>query len=631
MQKRIPLKNHLQEIRLVTRRAIVACIIMSILILLLIIRFAYLQVYKQHMFSTLSEKNWLDLVPLEPTRGLIYDRHGKLLAENIPVFSLDIIPNKVPSLTKTMTGLAKIISLSESDIWQFQKQLKQYRRFDEIPLKLRLSDEEVARFAENQHRFPGVLIKARLMRHYPFAENFSHVLGYVGRINIQELTELDSVNYSATQYMGKLGIEKYYENELHGTVGYEEDENDASGRSVRIIKQIKPIPGKNLYLTLDGGLQLAAEQALKGLRGAVIAIQPDTGQVLAMVSEPSYDPNIFVSGISQQQFQALQNLPDKPLYNRAVRGLYPLGSTIKPYFALQALESGIITAEDSIYDPGWFQLENSEHIFYDHPHTGHGTVDLNKAITLSCDTYFYKLASKMGIRRMDAILNAFGFGEVTGIDMEEELPGVLASPEWKQRAKKMPWFPGDTVNAGIGQGFMQATPLQLANAVATLANRGKRYMPTLLLGLDELGRPYAPQPPTPLESVPVHNPQNWNNIIKAMQNVVDSKIGTGFRFGPHDLYTIAGKTGTAQVYSKNYRYGAASQKVQDKLRDHALFVAFAPVDKPKIAIAIVVEHYNTAVIVARQIFDYYLGKPTPMIGITAQATKATINQPRPTA
>ena len=359
MQKRIAIKNHIQEIRLITRRCIAVLIIMLLLIVFLIIRLGFLQLSQHDLYTTLSKKNWLDLVPLEPTRGLIYDRNGILLAENIPIFSLDIIPYKVKNLPQTLADISKIIPLSDTDLAQFQKALKQHRRFDEIPLKFHLSEVDVARFSENQYRFPGIFVKARLLRHYPMGETLSHAIGYVGRISTDELEDIDLTNYAATNYIGKLGIEKFYEDELHGTVGYEKVENDASGEPVRVLNQIKPVPGKNLYLTLDSRLQLAAEKALEGSRGAIVVIQPATGEVLAMVSEPNYDPNLFVEGISTHDFQLLQQSPDRPLYNRALRGLYPLASTIKPYMALEGLDSNVTTPTFTIFDPGWYQFPNN--------------------------------------------------------------------------------------------------------------------------------------------------------------------------------------------------------------------------------------------------------------------------------
>lgn len=608
MQKRISIKNHYQEIQLVASRSMIGLIVILFFIFLLILRLLFLQIYKHDVYVTLSTKNWLDLVPIEPTRGLIYDRNGLLLAENTPVFSLDIIPFQVNDLKKTLGNLTKIILLSDSDITQFQKQLRQHRRFDEIPLKLRLSEAELARFIENQHRFPGVVIKARLIRHYPYGMSFSHVLGYVGRINTQELKEIDLTNYSASHYIGKLGIEKYYEEELHGKVGYEQVENDASGKPIRVLKEIKGIPGKNIYLTIDAGLQFTAEKALGDHRGAVIVIQPETGQVLAMVSKPGYDPNLFVLGITQKDYQLLQQSDDRPLFNRALRGLYPLASTIKPFLALKGLDSGTITPDTTINDPGWFQLRNNSHRYHDWRHHGHGIVNLNRAIVSSCDTYFYDLASKMGIRRMNEILTQFGFGALTGIDLDDELPGIVASPEWKSKIKGTHWYEGDTVISGIGQGFMQATPLQLAAAVSTLANRGQRFMPYLVMAEQIPGHRTTSQQPLSLEPVQLQDNEHWNNIISAMQEVVASPQGTAYYFGRHP-YTIAAKTGTAQVVSKRGNPDEEDKQTDlpEKLRDHHLFIAFAPVDKPKIALAIITENSNSAVDAARTIFDYYLG------------------------
>lgn len=619
MQKRVAIKNHYREIQLTTRRALLAALTMAILLFGLIIRLGYLQIVKHDMYTTLATNNWLDLVPIEPTRGLIYDRHGVILAENTPVFSLDIIPYEVAHMDSTLQDLKSIVNLTDDDIQQFQKQLRQHRRFDEIPLKLKLSEEEVARFTENQYRFRGVLIKARLMRDYPYGESFSHVIGYVGRINMQELQEIDAANYSASHYIGKQGIEKYYEDDLHGHVGYEQVENDASGKPLRVLKEIKGTPGTNLYLTIDSRLQFVAEKALDGHRGAIVAIEPATGQVLAMVSQPGFDPNLFVTGINQTDYHALQSSPDRPLYDRALRGLYPFASTIKPYYALQGLETGVITEFTSIYDPGWFELPNYSRHFRDWRKGGHGTVDMEKAIMQSCDTFFYTLAYRMGIKRMDDILNAFGFGQLTGIDLDGESAGVVASPEWKLKSQKQRWYPGDTINAGIGQGYMQATPLQLAQAVATLANRGKRFMPYLLLGEQMPGKPYQAQQPIPLEPVPVKDPENWEAVINAMEGVVSNPQGTAYTYyGRGYNYTVAGKTGTAQVVAKRAGIeGIENQdNVPERLRDHHLFIAFAPIDHPKLALAIISENSNIAAKTARTIFDFYLGSPPDATGAT---------------
>ncbi|OGT55543.1 MAG: penicillin-binding protein 2 [Gammaproteobacteria bacterium RIFCSPHIGHO2_12_FULL_43_28] len=608
MQKRIAIKNHQREIQLIMRRVMSTLIIFAGLIFLLVIRLAYLQIYKNDVYATQSTQNWLDLVPVEPTRGLIYDRNGVLLADNISVSSLDVVPAQVPDLSKTLSALRKVILLTDNDLVQFQKQLKQHRRFDEIPLKLRLSEEEVARFAENQHRFPGVRIKARLMRRYPFGDRFAHVVGYVGRINAKELNEIDQTNYSASHYIGKLGIEQFYEKALHGKVGYEETENDASGKPIRTLNEIKAIPGKNLYLTIDSNLQIVAERALDGHRGAIVAIDPATGQVLAMVSEPGFDPNAFVLGISYNDYQALQASNEKPLYDRALRGLYPPASTVKPFLALEALNEGSITPQDSIYDAGWFQLPNSTHRFHDWQRYGHGTVNLDKAIAYSCDTYFYRLADKIGIRRINHILSQFGFGTPTGIDLDHELSGVVASPEWKRKIKGARWYDGDTIISVIGQGYMQATPLQLANATAILANHGKRFVPYLLQGEQLPGAHYNEQKPIALDPIVLNDETHWDTVIRAMQNVVDLPQGTGYRFGQHRKYTVASKTGTAQitVRRRNPNEEDNQEALPEKLRDHHWFITFAPVLQPKIALVIMTENSNNAVKAARIILDYYL-------------------------
>lgn len=606
-----PFKDIYHEVQLTARRSWAVFILMIILAGLLIFRLAFLQIHKNKLYQTLSINNSMDLIPIEPTRGLIFDRNGVLLADNIPVFSLDVIPDKAHNLAKMLVDIGKIVTLSDADLLQFHKQLKQHRRFDGIPLKLRLSDAEVSRFAENQHLFPGVVIKARLIRHYPFGVGFSHVLGYVGQINNDELKKIDSANYSASHYIGKLGIEKFFEDELHGKVGYQEVERDANGEPIRILKNIKPIPGKNLYLAIDSQLQLAAEQALAGRRGAIVAIEPGTGQILALISMPSYDPNLFVLGISTTDFHTLQQLPDHPLYNRAVRGLYPLASTIKPYLALEALDEGIVTAEDTIFDQGTFVLNNSRHIFRDWKQHGHGAVNLTRAITVSCDTYFYQLAPKLGIHRIDDILHRFGFGELTGIELDEEIPGLIASPEWKRQVQKSAWYPGDTINSVIGQGNMQATPLQLAVGVATIANHGQHFTPSLLSAMQEPGEAVERQTPELLEAIALRDNNTWDVIINAMQQVIESPEGTGHRFGPHPLYTVAAKTGTAQVHSKSQELkGSEDQsKLPEQLRDHGLFIAFAPVIQPRIALAIIVEHDKlVATPIAKQLLDTYLGK-----------------------
>jgi len=607
MRKQVALKNHTEEIYLITRRTIVASIIIACLIGFLIIRLTWLQIFQHTVFTTLSQKNWLDLVPIEPTRGLIHDRNGILLAENIPVFSLQIVPEKVESMPMLLASLEKIIQLSPNDIAQFHKQLRQHRHFDQVTLKLKLSEQELARFAENQYRFPEALVKAQLIRHYPLGPTFSHVLGYVGRINPEELKHIDPVNYSATTYIGKSGLEKYYETILHGNVGYEQTENDANGHALRVLKEIHPTPGHDLWLTIDSRIQIAAEKAFEGHRGALVAIQPNTGEILALVSEPGFDPNLFVTGISNKDFDTLQTSPDRPLYNRALRGLYPPGSTIKPFIALQGLDTGITTPSFTIFDPGFYKLENSKRLFHNFWRRSYGVVNLKRAIIVSCDVYFYDLAHRLGIQSIDNILSRFGFGQLTGIDITEELPGVLASPTWKHRYKHQSWFEGDTLNSGIGQGYMQFTPLQLAYGVSSLANRGERYRPHLVREEIDGNKNHLFHHPEPLPSVNLQSNSLWNLIKEGMQGVITSHEGTGYHFGNPKQYTVAAKTGTAQVHSMRQDEGREDQSaLPEKLRDNSLFIAYAPVNKPQIAIAVVAENDNAAASqIARKVLDYY--------------------------
>lgn len=606
MRKRITLKNPHQEIQLFTHRAIIVSVLIAILVITLIIRLWYLQIHQHRLYMTLSQQNQLNLSPLEPNRGLIYDRNGKLIAENLPVFSLEIIPDKMGSskaIKATIAQIATIIPISEKDKKQFFKQLGQRRRIASVPLRTRLTEQEVAQFAVNQHRFPGATIKARMVRYYPYADVLQPVLGYVGRINEQELERLDQKNYSATNFIGKLGIEKYFEDELHGKVGYQQVEMDATGRVVRILNSTPPVPGKNLQLSIDLYLQQIAQAAFGEEYGAAIAIQPATGQVLALVSNPGFDPNLFVDGISTKDFHALQNDPAQPLYNRAIRGHYPPGSTVKPIMGLAGLEAGIITSEFKLFDPGWFQLKNSTHIYHDWKRTGHGWVDLRAAIVHSCDTYFFTLANKMGIERIAAILQQFGFGKRTGIEMQEELPGLVPTPAWKKRVQGHGWYPGDTLITGIGQGFMLATPLQLAVAVAAIANQGKVMKPTLIYSTQDPGTVYQRQPLMQAGTINIKD-EHWQAVIDGMKGVMQE--GTGLKHFGRVNYEAAGKTGTAQVFSlkQNQRYNA--RMLPKHLRDNSLFIVFAPVENPQIAVAVMVEHSGEAADIARKIVDYYL-------------------------
>lgn len=605
MNRRYTFKDPAQEVRLFSRRALFVAIVLIILVLCLIGRLVWLQVIQHHFYMTLSRQNHISFVPLEPKRGLIYDRRGVLLAENAPVFSLEIVVGRPKQMRALIQQIREIIPISENEVSLFFKQLKQKRQYQEVPLKVKLTEEEVATFYVNQFRLSGVMVKARLIRHYPESDLFSPVLGYVGRINESELKQVDAGEYAASNYIGKLGIEKYYEPLLHGRVGYQQVEVDAAGHVIRVLERIPPVSGENLYLSIDSHLQRVAQEALKDEKGALVAIDPSNGQVLALVSHPAYDPNLFVTGISSQQYEEIRSQPDQPLYNRALRGQYPVGSTIKPFLALIALDDEIIYADDKIYDPGYYQLKGQQHTYHDWKRTGHGWVNLEHAIAESCDTYFYQLGLKLGIERIDDIMSDFGFGELTQLDVGEELAGLVASPKWKKKRLGLSWFPGDTLNSVIGQGYMLATPLQLAHATATLAARGQGYLPTLLyLRQSESGklRQVIPRQEERIEVADEH----WDRVHAAMQQVIKAPFGTAHYLANNLKYAMAAKTGTAQVFSlkENQKYNA--NMLPKELRDNKLFIAFAPVENPKIAVAAITEHSLQAGYVTKKVIDAYL-------------------------
>ncbi|QDP72752.1 penicillin-binding protein 2 [Legionella israelensis] len=581
--------------------------ILIILSLLLILRLAFLQISEFRHYQTLSLKNQVGIIPIDPPRGVIVDRNGIMLAENIPVYALEITPERVKNLKKTLNQLKTLIpSITDDDIEDFYRAKQQKRAFVPIPFKLKLNQEEVALFAVNQYRFPGVSIKARLMRHYPLGEITAHTVGYVGRINAQELKQVDTTNYRATNFIGKSGIEKYYEDILHGQVGYQRVETDVSGRTLRILDKQNPLSGAKLHLTIDARLQESAYQAIKNKRGAIVVIDTRNGDILAMVSSPSFDPNLFVSGISNKDYQQLISAKDQPMFNRAVKGTYAPASTIKPFIALAGLDSENITPTTSIYDPGSYKLPNSTHLYRDWKKRGHGMVNLKRAITVSCDTYFYRLGHKMGISVIEDMLTQFGFGQLSHVDLQGESAGVVPGASWKKITKGVSWYPGDTLITSIGQGFMLATPLQMANATAALGLHGHRYRPHLLNSVSNSDNGESKQL-KPLEEYPVHvkSEQFWDVIADAMQNVILSKEGTGFRFGKLTDYTLAAKTGTAQVFSGRQYEKAKYQDIPEILRDNSLFIAFAPEKNPDIAIAVIVENDYIAPNVARKVLDTY--------------------------
>lgn len=605
MGKYSALNRHFQEANVFKERTMAALVIVSLLSLLLLSRLIYLQLIEHQFYSTLSRQNLLSIIPLKPSRGLIYDRNGVVLAKNIPSYSIALIPEKINNIPETIKKLKKIVHVSEEDIKQFNHYRNQYHPFDPIPLKLKLTEEEIANFYVNQPFFPGVVIETRSMRYYPLGDTSSEILGYVGRINQTELHTIDRHNYDASDDIGKNGIEKYYETRLHGKVGSEEAEINATGHIIRSLKKTPPKAGENLYLTIDSQLQSLAHEALNHESGSVVMIKPDTGEILALVSHPTFDANVFARGIHQKEYQTLLNSADHPLFNRAIRGQYAPASTLKPFIALGSLDSGMMTLKTRIYDPGWFRLPNTSHIYHDWKPGGHGWVTMSKAIEVSCDTFFYQLAARLGIAELNNILTQFGFGKKTEVDLPGEESGLAPSPEWKQHAHHSPWYTGDTVETGIGQGFFLATPLQLAFAVATMANRGRPMQPHLLFKtIDEEGNTTVLQPSeeTP---VPIVHPESWQAIINAMQQVVDGKEGTARAFGNH-AFSVAGKTGTAQIYGHSRDEERSRLNIPKHLRNHHLFIAFAPVEQPSIAMAIVVEHSAAADHIAGKLIRFYL-------------------------
>ncbi|MEW7979710.1 MAG: penicillin-binding protein 2 [gamma proteobacterium symbiont of Phacoides pectinatus] len=611
---RLALKDHLREGRLFRGRVLAAAAFVVLLLGLVMLRLLKLQILDHQHLTTLSQDNRVKIEPIPPTRGLIYDRNGVILAQNLPSHSLEIIPERVRDMDQTIGELRQLIEISDADIKRFQRLRAQRRRFDSIPIRVRLNEQEVARFSVNRHRFPGVEIQAKLLRDYPLGDKTSHVIGYVGRINPREAARIDASNYSATSHIGKTGVEKSYEERLHGKVGFRQVEVNVLGRAISTLESQPPVPGDDLYLTIDARLQATIIDAFGEENGAAAAIDPATGEVLALVSKPGFDTNLFVEGISPGNYKALQQSPDKPLFNRAMRGQYPPGSTIKPFIGLAGLEYGVTTPGKRIHCTGSYSLPNSSHRYRDWKKTGHGHVDLTDAITQSCDVYYYDLANQLGVDRLHEFLDHFRFGRRTDIDITGELGGLLPSREWKRRARNESWYPGETLIMGIGQGYVLTTPLQLASATATLAMGGRHNRPHVL---SAVRGPLQEQPeklaPTPPEQVPVQKEKNWHNIVFAMSQVIEGLRGTAKRIRSDD-YRIAGKTGTAQAFTVKQDEEYDEETIDKRMRDHALFIAFAPIEKPRIAVAVVVENGghggSVAAPIARRIMDQYLlGEP----------------------
>jgi penicillin-binding protein 2 len=609
----IQIKDHFRESRLFNARLTAVTVVVLVLILALFLRLAYLQVFAHRHFETLSQANRVKPLPIPPPRGLILDRHGIVLAQNYPVYTLEIIPEQVDDMNTLLEELKQVVNLNEADLKNFRKQLRERPRFENLLLRSHLTEEEAARVAVRRTYFSGVELEARLQRHYPLTGLGVHFLGYVARINEQELERIDKANYRGMQHIGKLGVELSYEKVLLGQVGFEKAETNAHGRALRILERIAPVAGKNLQLNIDAKLQALAEQALGKRRGTVIAIDPSTGGVLAFVSTPTYDPNSFVNGIDPASYNALLNDPDKPLINRALNGQYAPGSVIKAFLGLAALETGEFDAGKPIVCPGWFTLPGSSHQFRDWKKGGHGVMNLHDAVVQSCDVYFYKLAVAMEVDAMKKFLEPFGFGAKTGVDLLNETEGLLPSVEWK-RARGQKWYSGETVVVGIGQGPILVTPLQLAAATAALANQGMRPKPRLVRAIVDAKTGAVRETPTEfLTPIPLKDKQHLDIQIQNLVDAVHTNKGTAYRIGYNAPYKIAGKTGTAQVKSVAQGQAYSEKLTPERFRDHALFVSFAPVGDPKVAVAVIVENgghgSSAAAPIARKVMDHViLGK-----------------------
>ena len=608
-----PLKDQLLEGRLFASRALTAFGLVLAAIFLLSLRYVYLQVLSHDEFSTRSTSNRVSIVAVTPNRGLIYDRRGRPIAQNLPAYRLELVPEKVDDLEQTILALGEIIELPKDVLEKFQRARKQHRVFDSVPLKFNLTEEEVARFAVDRHYFSGVEVVPYLARHYPYGELLTHVLGYVGRLDENDVRRVDAGNYRGATHIGKVGIERYYEDALHGVNGVEKIETNAQGRRLRVLDRQDPLHGDDLILSLDVQVQQAAWDALGERAGAVVAMDPNDGSVLALVSKPAFDANAFVHGISGPDYRAILNAPGRPLFNRALLGGYGPGSTIKPFIALAGPELGVVTPDRRVFSTGKFFLPGVARPYHDWLPGGHGWVNIYGALEQSVNTYFYQLALDMGIDNMHDYLSRFGFGNRTGVDLLGEYHGVLPSRQWKREHYGQPWYPGETVIAGIGQGFIVTTPLQLATALATLVNGGTKFAPRLLFASKSAGDGQAQRQKAPVvQQIPVHALANWEIVREGMRRVVHGEKGTARVIKPDSGYQIAGKSGTAQVVEKEEGEKQHATQTAQHLRDHALFIAYAPFANPKIVVAVVVEHggggSKEAAPVARVVIDSWLNQ-----------------------
>lgn len=611
MAIRPSIKDENQEVAIFRSRALVAAVFVTLLLLVIVGRLFFLQVVNYDHYTQLSRENYQRRIPVPPVRGEIFDRNGVLLAGNRIEYVLEVIRDKVDDLDYKLSQVQRMMSMSDGEIKKIKHKIRINNQFQPVIIKRKLTKKQIAIFSANRPRFKGFELHLQMERYYPYHTIAGHVLGYVGRIDKKDLEQIDNDEYNGSTHIGKTGLEKTYESLLHGKSGYRLVEVDSRGRHKKLIEEKTPTAGQDLYLTLDINLQTKSEELLSEYNGAAVAINPSNGEVLAMASMPVYDPNLFVNGISHRNYSILRDNPDRPLYSRAFQGTYPPGSTIKPMVGIAGLESGVTNSKRSVFGRGFFSIPGNKHRYRCWKKSGHGHVSLGRAIYQSCDVYFYDLAYRMGIKRFSTELRKFGFGEKTGIDLPHERSGLMPTAEWKNKRFNVSWYPGDTVNIGIGQGFWHSTPLQLAQAVGIIAMKGKRPIPHLLKGIRRAkDQPIEPvtiklRPPLVLK-----NKNYWNTVIKAMVHVVHGAGGTARRAGQGATYQFAGKTGTAQVFgiAQNKSYNAS--KLKKKLHDHSLFVSFAPWNKPKIALAVVVEHAGggskVAAPLARKILDAYL-------------------------
>lgn len=645
-QKRTQIRDHRAESALFYRRALVSFIGIAILVGLLLFNLFHIQVEQHQDYQTRSNDNRIKIVPVPPNRGLIYDRNGVILAENRPIYSLEITLEKVSELDQTFADLKQIMGITDEDIANFQKERRRTRRFKSVPILEHLNEKQVALFSVNQHRLPGVEVKAHLKRYYPYGDALTHVLGYVAKINDRDLKKLDKAgkisNYKATRDMGKLGVERYYEELLHGTSGYQEVEVNSRGRVIRTLKYIPPIPGKDIKINIDIHLQQyvrnlliersidpeTGKEIVKHKRGSIVVLDPKDNAILAMVSSPSYDANLFVRGISSKKYNALLNNPDRPLVNRVTLGIYPPASTVKPFIAVAALTEGVITPNTTRNDPGWWQIPNStSRKFRDWLRWGHGRVNIYKAIEESVDTYFYQVAYDLGIDRLSTWMNKFGYGEYTGVDIHEESKANMPTREWKQTRHKRPWYQGDTIPVGIGQGYWSATPLQMAKATSVLVNSGVVHRPHLLKNIID-DNIEAPAEFKDFPQITGVDQKTWEIAREGMHRVLYGNRGTARKAFYNTPYQAGGKSGSAQVFglAENQKYNA--DELEEHLRDHALFTAFAPFDKPQVVVAMVLENAgggsSNGGPIARKIFDHMLiESPADILSPVVAPIKAT--------